>query len=78
MHGHRVPESISILKSVRRKIETVIGQLTDRFNIEKVRARDMWHMTNIIARKILGHTVGILLNCFFYLEPLQFDGLMQV
>jgi len=26
MHDHRPPESISILKSVRRKIETVIGQ----------------------------------------------------
>jgi hypothetical protein len=28
----------------RRLVETVIGQLTKRFHIEKVRARDTWHL----------------------------------
>ena len=44
--------------STRRLVETVIGQLTERFNIEKVRARDCWHLTKRIARKVLAHTVG--------------------
>ncbi|MCK4983476.1 MAG: hypothetical protein KAS17_11165 [Victivallaceae bacterium] len=37
-------------------METVIGQLNERFNIEKVRARDMWHLTVRIGRKLLAHT----------------------
>ena len=28
------------LKNARRNIETVIGQLSERFNMQKVRARD--------------------------------------
>ncbi len=44
----------------RRLVETVIGQLSERFNIEEVRARDMWHLTVRIGRKLLAHTV----NCF--------------
>jgi hypothetical protein len=30
-----------------------------------------------VARKILAHTIGILLNCELGREPLQFDGLIQ-
>jgi hypothetical protein len=43
---------------VRRLVETVIGQLSEQFHIEKVRARDLWHLTSRSARKILSHTVG--------------------
>jgi hypothetical protein len=61
---------------VRRLIETVIGQLTERLHIEKVWARDLWHQTNRIARKLLAHTVGFFLNRQFGREPLQFEGLI--
>ncbi len=44
------------LLSARRLVETVIGQLTERFNIEKVRARDLWYLTNRFVRKLLAHT----------------------
>jgi hypothetical protein len=37
---------MDILMKARRLVETVIGQLTERFHIEKVRARDTWHLTN--------------------------------
>jgi len=40
----------------RRLIETVIGQLTERFHIEKVRARDTWHQCSRFWRKLLAHT----------------------
>lgn len=63
------------LISTRRLVETVIGQLTERFNIEKVRARDCWHLTNRISRKILAHTVAILLNKMNGYPPLQFERL---
>lgn len=63
------------LTSTRRLVETVIGQLSEQFNIEKVRARDLWHLTNRIGRKILAHTVGIMINKLLGNPPLQFERL---
>jgi Transposase DDE domain len=40
-----------------RLIETVIGQLTERFHIEKVRARDLWHQASHFWRKLLAHNL---------------------
>jgi hypothetical protein len=40
MIDFRPKETLQILMKARRKIETVIGQLTDRFHIQKVRAKD--------------------------------------
>jgi hypothetical protein len=65
------------LVSTRRLVETVIGQLSERFNIEKVRARNRWHLTNRFVRKVLAHTMAVFLNGCLHREPLQFDGLVQ-
>lgn len=62
MVDKRPKESMRILMNARRKIETVIGQLTDRFHIQKVRAKDLWHLTHRIIRKILSHTISVILN----------------
>lgn len=61
------------LTSTRRLVETVIGQLSQQFHIEKIRARDLWHLTNRIGRKILAHTVGIMVNKQLGNPPLQFE-----
>lgn len=50
------------LMSSRRLVETVIGQLTERFHIEKVRARDTWHLANRFIRKLLAIHYGLLLG----------------
>jgi hypothetical protein len=63
------------LISTRRLVETVIGQLSAQFNIEKIWARDIWHLTSRIARKILAHTVGIWINKMAGHPPLQFERL---
>lgn len=63
------------LTSTRRLVETVIGQLTEQFNIEKIRARDLWHLTNRVSRKILAHTVAIWVNKIMGYPPLQFERL---
>ena len=60
MKDDRPKEFVKIINNKRRLVETVIGQLSERFNMEKVRARDMWHLTVRIGRKLLAHTV----NCF--------------
>jgi hypothetical protein len=61
------------LVSTRRLVETVIGQLTDRFNIERVRARDLWHLTSRITRKVLAHTVAMVINKSLGNPPLKFE-----
>lgn len=76
MQDDRDPKFIKAMKSCRRLIETVIGQLTERFNIEKVWARDLWHLTSRVGRKILAHTMAIFINSKIGRKPLQFDGLI--
>lgn len=73
----RPKESIRVLMNARRKIETVIGQLTDRFHIQKVRAKDLWHLTHRIVRKILSHTISVILNKRLGNPPLQLEILIQ-
>jgi hypothetical protein len=72
----RSPGFVTALVKIRRLVETVIGQLTEQFHIARVRARDLWHLTSRINRKILAHTMGIYFNSLLGREPLQFDGLI--
>jgi len=58
MHDSRPKAFIGQLMSHRRLVETVIGQLTERLHIEKVRARNTWHFANRFIRKVLAHTMG--------------------
>ena len=64
------------LTRTRRRVETVIGQLTAQFHFEKIRARDIWHLTSRIARKVLAHTLGIFMNRKLARSDLQFEGLI--
>lgn len=75
MHDLRHPAWVALLKRLRRLIETVIGQLVERFSIEKVWARDLWHLTSRINRKLLAHTVCRWLNRHTP-NPLQFEQLV--
>lgn len=77
MPDPRAPAWVTLLKRTRRLIETVIGQLVERFSIEKVRARDLWHLTSRMNRKLLAHTVCRWLNRHSS-EPLQFEQLVTI
>lgn len=67
---------LKLLQRVRKRIETVISQLEQRFNLAKTRARDVWHLTNQVTRKLLAHTMGVWLNLRLGREPLDLDGLL--
>ncbi len=65
-----------VLGRVRSLIDTVFGQLTDRCQMKRVWARDLWHLRNRLLRSLLMHTV-----CFFFnqqegIPSLQFDRLV--
>jgi Transposase DDE domain len=76
MQETRDPAYINAIMNQRRLIETVIGQLTERFNIEKVRARTTWNLGIRFMRKILSHTVGMFINKILGRNLLQFEGLV--
>lgn len=76
MEDKRQKKFLNWMLNKRRLVETVIGQLTERFHIEKVRARDMWHQASRFWRKILAHTTCIKLNLDLGNEPLQFEKII--
>lgn len=56
------PARSHYLSHIRYRIETVFGQLVERYQIKRVRARDLWHACSRLLRKVLSHTVALLLN----------------
>lgn len=59
------------LSRVRYRIDTVFGQLVDRCAVKRVWARDLWHLSSRLLRKVLMHTVAVLLNGDLGNPPLQ-------
>jgi hypothetical protein len=45
----------------RRRIETVLSQLTERYHAKRIWARDVWHLTARWLRKLVSHTMALLL-----------------
>jgi hypothetical protein len=62
------------LTDTRRRIETVIGQLTERYQARKVWAHDAWHLLARWLRTVLSHTVAVLLCQRAGPAPLAFDA----
>ncbi|HEV2461154.1 MAG TPA: IS982 family transposase [Ktedonobacterales bacterium] len=56
------PRWSTVLSRVRYRIDTVFGQLVSRCDVKRVWARDLWHLSNRLLRKVLMHTVAVLLN----------------
>jgi len=57
------------LTHMRYRIETVFGQLVERFHAKRVWARDLWHLTSRWMRKFLSHTLAVY---FCFLEGISF------
>ncbi len=69
------PEQVKLVKQTkywRKLVETVGSQLVERFQIAKIKVKDLWHYQNRIFRKILSHTVGVFLNLQNGNKALQF------
>lgn len=70
------PRWSALLSRVRYRIDTVFSQLTGRYCIKRVWARDLWHLTSRLLRKVLSHTVAFLLNHRMGNQPLQLSKLL--
>jgi hypothetical protein len=60
----------------RRRIETVIGQLTERYHAKRVWARDAWHLWSRWLRKLRSHTLAAFLYQRAGLGSLRFADLI--
>lgn len=56
------PRWSAVLSRVRYRIDTVFGQLVSRCHVKQVWARDQWHVCSRLLRKVLMHTLAVLLN----------------
>jgi Transposase DDE domain len=56
------PRRSAFLSRLRYRIDTVFSQLVERYSIKRVWARDLWHLTSRLLRKVLSHTLALLLN----------------
>jgi hypothetical protein len=70
------PRRSALLSRFRYRIDTVFSQLTERYSIKRVWARDLWHLTSRLVRKVLSHTVALLLNHQAGNPPLQLSKLL--
>src|SRR5690349_6156536 len=64
------------LVRTRRRIETVLAQLAERFHAKRVRARGEWHLVARWLRKLASHTLAVLLCQRAGLVPLAFERLL--
>lgn len=62
MKENRDPVFVKLIRKKRKIVETVISQLTRIFNIENIRVKNLWHLTNRIIRKILAHNICTIIN----------------
>ncbi len=66
----------SVLGRVRSLSDTVFGQLTDRCQLKRVWARDLWLLRNRILRALLMHTLCVWLHQQQQAPCLQLDRLV--
>ncbi|MFC0180367.1 hypothetical protein ACFFIT_09790 [Thorsellia kenyensis] len=58
----KLPKNIRNLWNDRKIIESTIGQLAEKFNLERTFARTMLSLTNRLSRKVLSHKLASLFN----------------
>ncbi len=71
------PRKSAYLSRLRYRIDTVFSQLTGRYSVKRVWAKDLWHLASRLLRKVLSHTVAFLLNHRMGNPPLQLAKLLH-
>jgi hypothetical protein len=70
------PRWSTLLRRVCDRIDTVFGQLSERCGVRRVWARDLWHLSNRLLRKVLMHTLAVLFNLDLGRQPLHLAQLV--
>ena len=75
---HLSRAELSKPKRLSRSMETVGSQFCHDLHIKKVLARDLWHLSNRICRKILAHTISVMYCLRENLNPLSLKKLVSI
>ena len=70
------PKLSALLSRIRYRIDTVFGQLVERYSIKRMWARDVWHLSSRLLRQVLSHTLCLLLNQVQGNSPLRLAELV--
>jgi hypothetical protein len=62
MDDPRDPKLMAWFMTIRRRVETAIGQLVVDFSFCKARTHDLWHLTGRLARKLLAYNLSLAMN----------------
>src|SRR5262249_42584224 len=60
----------------RWRVETVNGQLADRYRAKRLWVKDLGRLCHRLIRKVFSHTVAVWLNVTAGLPPLRFADLL--
>jgi hypothetical protein len=71
------PVGSTLLTRLRWRIETVAAQFVERFHLKRLWARDAWHLTSRVLRKVLSHTLAVGLCLEQGYPPLSFAQLLD-
>jgi DDE family transposase len=71
------PRRSALISRIRYRIDTTFGQLVDRYQVKRVWARDSWHLHSRLLRKVLSHTLAVLLNQTQGNPPMQLAKLVS-
>jgi DDE family transposase len=71
------PDGSTRLTRWRWRIETVASQFVARYHLKRLWARDAWHLTSRLLRKVLSHTLAVGLCLAHGLPPLAFAQLLD-
>lgn len=71
------PQRSATISRIRYRIDTTFGQLVDRYQVKRVWARDRWHLHSRRLRKVLSHTLAVLLNQIQGNPPMQLAKLVS-
>ncbi len=74
---HPNPKRDTVLSRIRYRIDTVFGQLVERYSIKRMWARDLWHLSSRLLRQVLSHTLCVLLNQLQPNPPLRLADLVD-
>jgi hypothetical protein len=71
------PVGSTLLTRLRWRVETVAAQFVERFHLKRLWARDAWHLTSRVLRKVLSHTLAVGLCLEQGYPPLSFAQLLD-
>jgi hypothetical protein len=77
MAASSTPALLKACRCIRKRVEIVASQLTERFAISRIRVRDLWHFQQWLIRKVLARTIVVFLNLQLGRAPLDLDSLVS-